>query len=116
MQGKRSIIKFEADHRRETRDKKTALNNARAKEKEELAKKKQAEEAEKLKNMKPKDGKKVMFRSNKPKFKAEVKKKEKLDEETQDQQKYLDDVIFKSLQEYKKDPEKFELSARGERE
>jgi hypothetical protein len=85
LQGKRSIIKFEADHRRETRDKKTALNNARAKEKEEMAKKKQAEEAEKLKNMKPKDGKKVQYRSKKPKFKAEVTRKVILDEETQDQ-------------------------------
>ena len=113
LQGKSSITKFEADHRKFVRDQKTALNNQRQKEYQEMVKKKQAEEAEKLKNMKKKTGKKVQARSTKPVFKQKETKKHVWNEEEQDEFDYLDEKIFKGLQEYKKDPEKFEMSARG---
>lgn len=68
---------------------------------DEIAKKKQVEEAERLKNLVVFTGRRDNYRSQKKRFKHNEKKPDPLDPELQDLKEYLDPAIFQTIKENK---------------
>lgn len=95
------ITVTEKEFRKNERTEKQIQMKLIQKQEEEAAKKKQVEEAERLKSLVVFTGRKDNYRSQKKRFKHSEKKVDPLDPELQDLKEYLDPAIFQVIKENK---------------